>query len=76
MRIYLPTDDISLGTYDKPYGYDIPATFDWDMNYMRGKIDPEQRLEKKPNFDEEEEGLWKFLLEGPNLRMKLSLNQI
>ena len=46
MRIYLPTDDISLGTYDKPYGYDIPATFDWDMNYMRGKIDPEQRLEK------------------------------
>ena len=68
MRIYLPTDDISLGTYDKPYGYDIPATFDWDMNYMRGKIDPEQRLEKKPNFDEEEEELWKFLLEGPNLK--------
>ena len=26
MRIYLPTDDISLGTYDKPYGYDTPTT--------------------------------------------------
>ena len=51
MRIYLPTDDISLGTYDKPYGYDTPTT----REIEKAKAETMEWLsqQKEENADEE-----------------------